>query len=104
MNTTTWVTIGGLAVVTFLIKGVGPVVFGGRALPDLLARIVPLLAPGLLAALVVVETFSGHGRSLTLDARAAGLAVAVVALWRRMPLIGAVLCAALVTALLRLLA
>jgi branched-subunit amino acid transport protein len=102
VNATTWVTIVGLAVVTFVIKAVGPVIFGGRSLPELLARIVPLLAPALLAALVVVETFAGSGRSLTLDARAPGVAVAAVALWRRAPLLAAVLSAAVVTALVRL--
>jgi branched-subunit amino acid transport protein len=102
MNSATWTTIGGLAVVTFLIKAVGPVAFGGRELPRLLAQIVPLLAPTLLAALVVVETFAGSGRSLTLDARAAGLAVGAVALTRRAPLLVSVLIAAVVTGLVRL--
>jgi branched-subunit amino acid transport protein len=102
MNSATWATIGGLAVVTFAIKALGPLVFGGRSLPDLLARVVPLLAPGLLGALVLVETFGGSGRSLTFDARAAGLAVAVVALWRRVPLLACVLLAAVATALVRL--
>jgi branched-subunit amino acid transport protein len=101
MNGETWVTIGGLAVVTFAIKAVGPVVFGGRDLPGLLKRVVPLLAPTLLAALVVVETFGGSGRSLTIDARAPGLLVAGVALSRRVPLVSVVLCAAVTTALVR---
>ena len=39
-----------------------------------------LVAPALLAALVVYETFGDHGEGLTLDARAAGLGAAVVAL------------------------
>ncbi len=102
MNATTWVTIGGLAVATFAIKAVGPVMFGGRALPRLLARIVPLLAPTLLAALVVVETFAGSGRSLTLDARAPGLALGALAISRRVPLVGAVVIAAATTAVVRL--
>jgi branched-subunit amino acid transport protein len=102
MSSATWVTVGGLALCTFVIKAVGPVIFGGRALPQLLARIVPLLAPALLAALVVVETFGGSGRSLTIDARAAGLAVAAFALWRRAPLVAVVVCAAGTAALVRL--
>jgi branched-subunit amino acid transport protein len=102
MSSETWVTIGGLAVATFAIKALGPVMFGGRSLPDLLARVVPLLAPGLLGALVLVETFGGGGRSLTFDARAAGLAVAAIALWRRVPLLACVLLAAVATAVVRL--
>jgi branched-subunit amino acid transport protein len=102
MSSATWTTIGGLAVVTFVIKAAGPVMLGGRQLPRLLAQIVPLLAPTLLAALVVVETFAGSGRSLTLDARAAGLAVGAAALSRRAPLLVSVLIAAVVTGLVRL--
>jgi branched chain amino acid efflux pump len=102
MNATTWATVIGLAIVTFAIKGWGPVVFGGRELPGLLAQIVPLLAPTLLAALVVVETFGGSGRSLTIDARVVGLGVAAVALSRRLPLVVVVVLAAGAAALVRL--
>ena len=95
-----WTTIVGLTIGTFLIKAAGPVIFGGRELPPLLARIVPLLAPALLAALVVVETF-GSGRSLVLDARAGAILVAGVGIWRRLPLIYIVVLATGTAALLR---
>jgi branched-subunit amino acid transport protein len=100
MNSATWSTIVGLALATALIKAFGPVIFGGRDLPQLLARTIPLLAPALLAALVVVETF-GSGRSVTLDARTGGLAIASIALMLRAPLVVVVLCAAVATALVR---
>jgi branched-subunit amino acid transport protein len=96
-----WITVAGLAVATAAIKAFGPVVFGGRGLPALLARVIPLLAPALLAALVITETFGGPGRSLVFDARAGGLVVAGIALWRRAPLYVVVLAAAAATALLR---
>ena len=96
-----WITVAGLAVATAAIKAFGPVVFGGRELPALLARVIPLLAPALLAALVITETFGGPGRSLVFDARAGGLVVAGIALWRRAPLYVVVLAAAATTALLR---
>jgi branched-subunit amino acid transport protein len=96
-----WATVAGLAIATAAIKAFGPVVFGGRELPALLARVIPLLAPALLAALVITETFGGPGRSLVLDARAGGLVVAGIALWRRAPLYVVVLAAAAATALLR---
>jgi hypothetical protein len=51
---------------------------------------------------VLTETFGGGGRSLTIDARVAGLAVAAIALWRRVPLLACVLLAAVATALVRL--
>ena len=47
-------------------------------------RCAALLPVALLAALVGVQTFS-LGQSLVLDARAAGLAVAGIAVWRRWP-------------------
>ena len=96
-----WITVGGLTVATAAIKAFGPLVFGGRRLPPLVARVIPLLAPALLAALVVTETTGGHGRTITIDARLAGLAAAGVALWRGAPLIVVVIVAAAVTALLR---
>jgi branched-subunit amino acid transport protein len=103
MSSATWSTIVGLAVATAAIKAFGPVIFGGRELPRLLARTIPLLAPALLAALVIVETFGGSGRSVTLDARAGGLVIASIAIALRTPLVVVVLCAALATALVRVL-
>jgi hypothetical protein len=64
-------------------------------------RAVTLLLPvALLAALTAVQTF-GAGRSLVLDARAAGVAFAMVALLLRAPFIVVVVGAAVVAAVLR---
>jgi branched-subunit amino acid transport protein len=101
MNATVWITIAGLALTTAAIKAFGPVVFGARELPRLLARVIPMLAPALLTALVVTETVSGSGRSIVIDARSGGLVVAAVAIVLRAPLIVVVLSAAVATALLR---
>ena len=87
MSATVWITIAGLAVSTAAIKAFGPVVFGGRELPRALARVIPMLAPALLTALVVTETVSGPGRSIVIDARSGGLVVAAVAIAARAPLI-----------------
>lgn len=65
-------------------------------------RISALLPIVLLAALVAVQTFS-TGSQLVLDARAAGLAVAGIAVWRRWPFLVVVGLAALTTGLVRLL-
>lgn len=101
MTTAVWVTVAGLCVATAVIKAFGPLLFGGRDLPRVLARAIPLLAPALLAALVVTETVGGTGRSLVIDARVGGLLVAAFTIWRRWPLAVVVLCAAGATALLR---
>lgn len=95
-----WIMIASLAVATIVLKLIGPVLLGGRTLPAVAMSIIELLAPALLAALLVVETF-GNGRSLTLDARALGVAFAALALARRAPMIVAVAGAAVVTALVR---
>ena len=98
--TAVWATIGSLAVATAGLKLVGPLLLGGRALPPNAMGIIELLASALLAALVVVETF-GKGHSLTLDARVLGVAFAAVALWRRAPVLVAVIGAASVAAIAR---
>ncbi len=95
-----WLLIASLAVATTVLKLLGPLLLGGRPLPSGATAIIALLASALLAALVVVETF-GKGHSLTLDARAPGVAFAALALTRRVPVIVAVVGAAAVTALAR---
>ncbi len=83
------------------LKALGPVVLGGRALPERLTGIVELLAPAVLSALVAVQAF-GADRALVLDARLIGLAAAGIALWRKAPMIVVVLVAAVTTAVARL--
>lgn len=97
-----WVTVAVLALATAALKLAGPLALGGRPMRPRALIVVELLASALLAALVVVETF-GQGRSLTLDARALGVAFAAGALWRRAPMTVVVLGAAAVTAAARLL-
>ena len=95
-----WVTIGGLAAATAVIKASGPVILGGRELPPWAMRLIGLTAPALLAALVVVETF-GDGRSLVVDARAAGVSAAAVAVLARRSLVFVIGVAAVTAALVR---
>jgi len=63
-------------------------------------RIGALLPVALLSALVATQTFT-TGQDLTLDARAAGLAVAAAAVVRRAPFLVVVVGAAGATALVR---
>jgi branched-subunit amino acid transport protein len=95
-----WLAVLAVGAGTVAIKALGPVLLGGRALPERLRGVVELLAPALLAALVVVQTL-GVGRALVLDARAIGLAAAGVALWRRAPVLVVLVVAAGATALVR---
>jgi branched chain amino acid efflux pump len=84
--TAAWVAVIGVGAATVALKGAGPLVFANRPLPRSVAAVMPLLAPCLLAALVVSQTLA-DGRSLTLDARALGVVGAAVALWLRAPLL-----------------
>jgi len=63
-------------------------------------RIAAFMPVALLAALVAVQTFA-TGQSLIVDARVAGLAVAIVALLLRAPFLVVVVVAAVSAALLR---
>ncbi|HET6857201.1 MAG TPA: AzlD domain-containing protein [Streptomyces sp.] len=65
-------------------------------------RIADLIPVALLAALVAVQVFSS-GAQLVLDARAVGLAVAIVLLLLRAPFLVVVFGAALTAAALRML-
>jgi branched-subunit amino acid transport protein len=96
-----WITILALAAGTIAIKAAGPIALGGRALPPRLNGFIMLLAPSLLAALVAVETFGGAHRTLVVDARAAGLVGAGVALALRQSVLVVVIVAAVVTAVTR---
>jgi branched-subunit amino acid transport protein len=100
MITDVWIAIGVLIVICFVIKAVGPVALGGRDLPGWADRLIVLLPAALLSALVVVQTFA-DGKALALDARAAGLAAAMVALALRGSVLVVLLVAALTAAGLR---
>lgn len=95
-----WLLILGCAALTMLIKAVGPVLLGGRDLPPGFSRVVVLMAPTLLCALVVTSVFAS-GRSWSVGAHTVGVAVAAVMLWRRHSLVLCVVVAVAITAGLR---
>ncbi len=99
-----WTLVGLLVVTTALIRASGPVLLGGRELPERATAVIALMAPALLAALVVTETFRGEGTELTLDERALGVAGAGVVLALRGPMLVALAVAMAITAGARALA
>lgn len=97
-----WTAVIVVGAGTVALKAAGPVMLGGRPLPPRAGAVLAMLAPALLAALVVTQAFA-DGRHLVLDARAAGLGAAAVAVALRAPLLAVVVVAAVATALVRLL-
>ena len=98
----TWVLVGVLAVGTVTLKVIGPLLAGGAQPPPRLVRVIDLLTPALLTALIVTSTFT-DGRHLVVDARAAGVGVGLVLLLLRVPLVLSLVAAAGIVAGVRLL-
>ncbi len=92
-----WAAVLAIAAGSFFFKAAG--MFGlGRFMTGTTMRAIgALLPPALLAALVAVQTFA-TGTDLTVDARAAGVIVGGLAVWRRAPFWVVVVLAASVTA------
>jgi branched-subunit amino acid transport protein len=97
----TWLVIAVVGAVTILFKASGPVLLGKRELPPRVASVVEVLAPAMLAALVVTQTVGGD-RELVVDERLAGVAAGAVAIWLRAPLLAVMVVAAATAALIRL--
>ena len=98
---TVWLVVLAVGLATVALKATGPVFLGRHELPERVAGVVALLAPVLLAALVVTQTVGGDNE-LVLDARLAGVAAGAGAILARAPLPVVVVLAAVATALARL--
>jgi branched-subunit amino acid transport protein len=98
-----WVVVIVVGAATMLFKAAGPVFLGRRPLSPRVRSVVDLLAPVMLTSLVVTQTF-GSGQAVTVDARVPGVLAGAVAVWRGVHLIPAMVIAAVVTGVVRLLA
>ncbi|MFD8567314.1 AzlD domain-containing protein [Streptomyces sp. NPDC057694] len=92
-----WIAIGVTAVGCYAVKLIGLLVPAGALERPVVKRLAALLPVALLAALTAQQTFA-DGRALVLDAKAAGLAAAAVALMLRAPFLVIVAAAVVVTA------
>ncbi|HZX39240.1 MAG TPA: AzlD domain-containing protein [Streptomyces sp.] len=92
-----WIAIAATAVGCYLVKLAGLLVPANALERPLVQRLAALLPVALLAALTAQQTFSTDS-SLILDARAAGLAAAALALVLRAPFLVVVGAAVAVTA------
>jgi branched-subunit amino acid transport protein len=95
-----WIAVIVVGAATIALKAAGPVFAGERELPVGASRVVGLLAPALLAALVATQAFATD-ESLVIDERGAGLLAGAVAVLLRAPLLVVILIAAVTAAGLR---
>jgi len=93
----TWIAIAATVVGCYAVKLAGLLVPAGVLERPLVRRLAALLPVALLAALTAQQTFA-DGRTPVLDARAAGVAAAGVALALRAPFLLVVAAAVVVTA------
>ncbi len=94
------ITFLGLGAVSYILKAAGPVLLGGRPMPESFSRLATLVPGPLLAALVLVWSTVDAGR-FVLDARLAGVAAAAIALRFRANFLVTVIAAAVATAVVR---
>ncbi|GLW96655.1 AzlD domain-containing protein [Microtetraspora sp. NBRC 16547] len=95
-----WISIAVTALGCYAVKLLGLSVPAGLLERPLVRRMASLVPVAMLAALTAIQTF-GSGQALVVDARAAGLAAAAVALLLRAPFLVVVGAAVVVTAAVR---
>lgn len=96
----TWSVVALLAVGVYGQRAIGATVIDTDRLDRRWQRVVAALPLAIIAAVIALQTFTTD-RTLALDARAAGLIIAALCGWRRLPLLVTVLAAAGTTAALR---
>jgi branched-subunit amino acid transport protein len=94
-----WLAALAVAVVNLLMKASGPLLIGERKLPPAAVRVVGLIAPVLLAGLIVTEL---GGKRLDWT-QLAGVGVAGILSMVKVPLLPAVAAGIALTAVVRLL-
>ena len=97
----TWALVFALSAAAYGLKLLGAVIIGQRAMPEVVERCLLLIPAALLAGLIAKDTFT-VGQSIGVDARAAGLAVAAAATWRKLPFAVIIVMGVGTTALIRL--
>ena len=96
-----WLTIAALCLTTVVMKASGPAALRGRRPSRRALAAIALVAPAVLASLVLYQTFGETPSGITVDARLAGLAAAAGAIALRAPMLVVVAVAAAATALAR---
>ena len=95
-----WTFVLVLSACAYGLKLLGAVIIGQREMPLVVQRCLLLIPAALLAGLIAKDTFT-TGQNYAIDARAAGLAVAVLATWRKLPFVVVIVAGVGTTALIR---
>ena len=90
----------GLALINFAYKAIGPAILGDHEFPGVVQRIVDALPAAMLAGLLVVHLLGDRWTSADVTV-VPGLAAAVVAWYWRVPQLGCVVIAGVVTIVVR---
>lgn len=96
----TWTVVALLAVGVYGQRALGAIAFDTDRLDHRIQRVLTALPLAIISAVVALQAVTSN-RSLEIDARLGGLAVAAFCAWRRLPLLVTVLGAATTTATLR---
>jgi branched-subunit amino acid transport protein len=97
-----WLSVLAVTAATWALKASGPLALGDRQLPRTAIKITTLMAPVLLAGLIVVDLGGAGWKDLDW-AQVLGVSAAGLARTLKAPMLLAVVCGIAATALLRLL-
>lgn len=96
----TWTAVALLAIGVYAQRVIGAIAVDTARMNTRWQSVLSTLPLAIISAVIALQTFTTD-RSLTIDTRAAGIAVAALCAWRRLPLLATVLAAAATTAALR---
>lgn len=96
-----WLSLLAVTTVSWAMKAAGPLALGNRQLPPIAVQITSLMAPVLLAGLIIVD-LGGSDWSDVNGTQLAGVGIAGLARLLKAPMLAAVVIGIAVTALLRL--
>jgi branched-subunit amino acid transport protein len=97
---TIWICVALAALVSFAIKATGPAILGSRPLPSRAQGVIALLAPALLAGLVISDTLGPNWSSAN-GALALGVLAAAAGRTIGLPTPACIIAAVIVTAVAR---
>jgi len=96
----TWTAVGLLAIGVYGQRAIGATAVDTARLDPRWQRVLTALPLAIISAVIALQSVTTD-RGIVIDARLAGIAVAALCAWRRLPLLVTVLAAAATTAAMR---